>query len=197
MGDARADREQVAAWSKETTTVQVYSVFDPGYPYDDDGGSSRSGSSWSASSGGRDWYPATGDHMLKIEVGRTGPTPGWPTPAWSCGCGTSASACSTPRPRYMTPDRDDPTPQVAPVPVFVPKGAEGDPTPPRSGSGGPSSCCWPARGTATPTSRRPSRPGPRCAGSSTPRTWQPSTSRAGSPSPTAPGSSASGRSCGR
>jgi hypothetical protein len=32
----------------------------------------------------------------------------------------------TPAEVYMTPDRNDPTPQVAPVPVFVPKGAEGD-----------------------------------------------------------------------
>jgi hypothetical protein len=36
----------------------------------------------------------------------------------------------TPAEVYMTPDRNDPTPQVAPVPVFVPKGAEGDPDAP-------------------------------------------------------------------
>ena len=128
-----ADREQVAAWSKETTTVQVYSVFDPGYPYDDDGkrivpirvklvGQLR---------GGRDWYPATGDHMLKIEVGRDGADARVANPGlvmWMRD--VSFSMLYTPAEVYMTPDRNDPTPQVAPVPVFVPKGAEGDPDAP-------------------------------------------------------------------
>ena len=129
-----SDREQVAAWSKETTTVQVYSVFDPGYPYDDDGkrivpirvklvGQLR---------GGRDWYPATGDHMLKIEVGRDGADARVANPGlvmWMRD--VNFSMLYTPTEVYMTPDRNDPTPQVAPVPVFVPKGAEGDPEPPR------------------------------------------------------------------
>jgi hypothetical protein len=128
-----ADREQVAAWSKENTTVQVYSVFDPGYPYDDDGkrivpirvklvGQLR---------GGRDWYPATGDHMLKIEVGRDGADARVANPGlvmWMRD--VSFSMLYTPAEVYMTPDRNDPTPQVAPVPVFVPKGAEGDPDAP-------------------------------------------------------------------
>jgi hypothetical protein len=126
-------REQVDAWSKETTTVQVYSVFDPGYPYDDDGkrivpirvklvGQLR---------GGRDWYPATGDHMLKIEVGRDGADARVANPGlvmWMRD--VSFSMLYTPTEVYMTPDRNDPTPQVAPVPVFVPKGAEGDPDAP-------------------------------------------------------------------
>ena len=125
-----AARDQVAAWSKETTTVLVYSVFDPGYPYDDDGkrivpirvklvGQLR---------GGRDWYPATGDHMLKIEVGRDGADARVANPGlvmWMRD--VSFSMLYTPAEVYMTPDRNDPTPQVAPVPVFVPKGAEGDP----------------------------------------------------------------------
>ena len=128
-----ADREQVAAWSKETTTVQVYSVFDPGYPYDDGGkrivpirvklvGQLR---------GGRDWYPATGDHMLKIEVGRDGADARVANPGlvmWMRD--VNFSMLYTPAEVYMTPDRNDPTPQVAPVPVFVPKGAEGDPNAP-------------------------------------------------------------------
>ena len=128
-----ADREQVAAWSKETTTVQVYSVFDPGYPYDDGGrrivpvrvklvGQLR---------GGRDWYPATGDHMLKIEVGRDGADARVANPGlvmWMRD--VNFSMLYTPAEVYMTPDRNDPTPQVAPVPVFVPKGAEGDPDAP-------------------------------------------------------------------
>jgi hypothetical protein len=127
-----ADREQVAAWSKETTTVQVYSVFDPGYPYDDGKrivpirvklvGQLR---------GGRDWYPATGDHMLKIEVGRDGADARVTNPGlvmWMRD--VNFSMLYTPAEVYMTPDRNDPTPQVAPVPVFVPKGAEGDPDAP-------------------------------------------------------------------
>jgi hypothetical protein len=128
-----AAREQVAAWSKETTTVQVYSVFDPGYPYDDEGrrivpvrvklvGQLR---------GGRDWYPATGDRMLKIEVGRDGADARVANPGlvmWMRD--VSFSMLYTPAEVYMVPDRDDPTPQLAPVPVFVPKGAEGDPDAP-------------------------------------------------------------------
>jgi hypothetical protein len=123
-------REQVAAWSKETGTVKVYSVFDPGYPYDDDGkrvvpirvkqvGELR---------GGRDWYPATGDRILKIEVGRDGADARVANPGlvmWMRD--VSFSMLYTPAEVYMTPDRNDPTPQVAPAPVFVPKGAEGDP----------------------------------------------------------------------
>ena len=141
-------REQVAAWSKETTTVQVYSVFDPGYPYDDDGkrvvpirvkrvGELR---------GGRDWYPATGDRILKIEVGRDGADARVANPGlvmWMRD--VSFSMLYTPAEVYMTPDRNDPTPQVAPVPVFVRKGAEGDPDAaelrvsagPRAAAGGP------------------------------------------------------------
>jgi hypothetical protein len=128
-----ADRERVAAWSKETTTVQVYSVFDPGYPYDDGGrrivpirvklvGQLRRG---------RDWYPATGDRMLEIEVGRDGSDARVANPGvvmWMRD--VSFSMLYTPAEVYMTPDRNDPTPQVAPVPVFVPKGAEGDPDAP-------------------------------------------------------------------
>jgi Sporulation and spore germination/WD40-like Beta Propeller Repeat len=128
-----AAREQVAAWAKERTTVQVYSVFDPGYPYDDDGrrivpirvklvGQLR---------GGRDWYPATGDRMLKIEVGREGADARVANPGlvmWMRD--VSFSMAYTPAEVYMTPDRNDPTPQVAPAPVFVPKGAEGDPDAP-------------------------------------------------------------------
>jgi hypothetical protein len=123
-------REQVAAWSKETTTVRVYSVFDPGYPYDDDGkrvvpirvklvGELR---------GGRDWYPATGDRILKIEVDRDGADARVANPglvSWMRD--VSFSMLYTPAEVYMTPDRNDPTPQVAPAPVFVRKGAEGDP----------------------------------------------------------------------
>ena len=123
-------REQVAAWSKETGTVKVYSVFDPGHPYDDDGkrvvpirvkqvGELR---------GGRDWYPATGDRILKIEVGRDGADARVANPSlvmWMRD--VSFSMIYTPAEVYMTPDRNDPTPQVAPAPVFVPKGAEGDP----------------------------------------------------------------------
>ncbi len=37
----------------------------------------------------------------------------------------------TPAEVFMVPDRNDPTPQVAPVPVFVPKGAERDPKAPQ------------------------------------------------------------------
>jgi hypothetical protein len=129
-----ADREQVAAWSKETTTVEVYSVFDPGSPYDDDDGDrivpirvKRVGQL----RGGRHWYPATGDHMLRIEVGRDGTDARVANPGlvmWMRD--VNFSMLYTPAEVYMTPDRNDPTPQVAPVPVFVPRGAEGNPDAP-------------------------------------------------------------------
>jgi Tol biopolymer transport system component len=123
-------RDQVEAWKKETTTVQVYSVFEPGLPYtSDDGrqivpirlklvGQLR---------GGRDWYPATGDHTLPLEVGRDGAdariaNPGlviWMRDVNFSGLYASAEV-------YMVPDLADPSPQVTPVPVFVPKGADRD-----------------------------------------------------------------------
>jgi Sporulation and spore germination/WD40-like Beta Propeller Repeat len=124
-------RNQVAAWDKESTTVQVYSVFEPGLPYTrGDGtqivpvrvkmvGQLRLG---------RDWYPDTGDRTLNLEVGRDGADARIANPAlviWMRDVNFSGLYASTEV--YMIPDLADPSPQVAPVPVFVPKGAEGDP----------------------------------------------------------------------
>ena len=127
-----ADREQVAAWSKETTTVQVYSVFDPGYPYDDDGkrivpirvklvGQLR----------GPRLVPGHRRPHAQDRGGQDGPDARVANPGlvmWMRD--VNFSMLYTPAEVYMTPDRNDPTPQVAPVPVFVPKGAEGDPDAP-------------------------------------------------------------------
>jgi hypothetical protein len=69
--------------------------------------------------------------MLKIEVGRDGADARVANPGlvmWMRD--VSFSMLYTPTEVYMTPDRNDLTPQVAPVPVFVPKGAEGDPDAP-------------------------------------------------------------------
>jgi hypothetical protein len=122
-------REQVAAWSKPTTTVRVYSVFEPGTEYvSDDGhrivpikvklvGQLR---------GGRDWYPATGDDLLSLELDKDGSDARVANPGpviWMRDVNFSKLYASAEL--YLVPDLTDPTPLLAPVPVFVPSG-EGD-----------------------------------------------------------------------
>jgi hypothetical protein len=130
-------RGRVARWSDPSTTVRVYSVFEPGQPYVRGDqrrivpvrvrlvGQLRNG---------RDWYPATGDDMISLELGSEGadarvanPGPGM----WMRD--VNFSRLYTPAEVFMAPDLDDPTPLLAPVPVFVPKGAEGDPEAPERG----------------------------------------------------------------
>ena len=127
-------RDQVDAWSKETTTVEVYSVFEPGLQYADGEGRQIVPIRVKLVGqlrGGRDWYPATGDKILSIEVGRDGADARVANPGlvmWMRD--VNFSNLYLPAEVYLVPDRNDPTPQVAPVPVFVPKGAEGDPDAP-------------------------------------------------------------------
>ena len=124
-------RAQVTRWVRPTTTVRVYSVFEPGDPYvRDDGqrvvpvrvklvGQLRDG---------RDWYPATGDDVLNLEVDNEGAdvriaNPG--TDTWIRDVDFSALYASTEL--YMVPDLSRPLPQLAPVPVFVRKRVDGGP----------------------------------------------------------------------
>jgi hypothetical protein len=126
-------RGQVAAWSKPTTTVRVYSVFEPGTEYlsEDDRrvvpikvrlvGQLR---------GGRDWYPATGDDLLSLELDKDGADARVANPGpviWMRDVAFSKLYASAEL--YLAPDLTDPTPQLAPVPVFVPSGG-GDPEAP-------------------------------------------------------------------
>jgi hypothetical protein len=126
-------RDQVAGWASPTTTVRVYSVFEPGLEYVRDDrrivpikvklvGQLR---------GGRDWYPATGDDLLDLELGKDGEDARVANPGpviWMRD--VNFSKLYAPTELYMVPDPTDPTPQLAPVPVFVPAGAEGDPKAP-------------------------------------------------------------------
>jgi hypothetical protein len=129
-----AARDQVAGWSKPTATVRVYSVFEPGTEYVGDGdrrivpikvklvGQLR---------GGRDWYPAAGDDLLSLELAKDGADARVANPgpvSWMRDVNFSKLYASAEL--YLVPDLTDPTPQLAPVPVFVPNGAEGDPKAP-------------------------------------------------------------------
>jgi hypothetical protein len=128
MPDARP---QVARWSSKTATVRVYSVFEPGDESlsEDDkltvpvrvkvAGELR---------GGRDWYPGTGYQQLSLEMGKDGAEPRVANPGpvmWMQDM--SFSRRHTSAEIVMVPDLNDPSPQLAPVPVFVPTGAADDP----------------------------------------------------------------------
>ncbi len=126
-----AARPQVARWSAKTTTVRVYSVFEPSDQYisEDDKlivpirvkvvGELR---------GGRDWYPGTGDDLLSLEMAKDGAEPRVANPGpvmWMRDMSFAKRHTSTEV--VMVPDLSDPSPQLAPVPVFVASGAEEDP----------------------------------------------------------------------
>jgi hypothetical protein len=131
-------RDQVAAWERSTTTVRVYSVFEPGEPYVDGGrrvvpvrvklvGQLRDG---------RDWYPATGEDVLDLELDNVddGPDVRVANPGaaiWMRDVNFSRLYASTEL--YMVPDLSRPSPQLAPVPVFVRRQLEGAPKRPRTG----------------------------------------------------------------
>jgi hypothetical protein len=127
MPDARP---QVARWSAKTATVRVYSVFEPGSEYlSEDNrlivpirvkvvGELR---------GGRDWYPGTGDELLSLEMAKDGAEPRVADPGpvmWMRDM--SFSKRYTSAEVVMVPDLNDPSPLLAPVPVFVANGAADD-----------------------------------------------------------------------
>jgi Sporulation and spore germination len=120
-------QDQVAAWAKPTATVRVYSVFEPGP--ERVSGQSRIVPIKLKLVGllrdGRDWYPSTGDDLLSLELERDGaearvanPGPGlWVRDV-------NFSRLYAPAEIYLAPDLTDPSPQLAPVPVFVPNASE-------------------------------------------------------------------------
>ena len=120
-------QDQVAAWAKPTATVRVYSVFEPG-PEQRSGqrrivpikvkvvGQLRDG---------RDWYPSTGEDLLRLELQRQGSEArvANPGPAiWMRD--VNFSKLYAPAEIYLAPDLTDPSPHLAPVPVFVPNATE-------------------------------------------------------------------------
>jgi hypothetical protein len=123
-------RDQVANWADPATTIRVYSVFEPGQEYLGDDrwivpikvklvGQLR---------GGHEWYPATGDDLLSLELEDDGADARVANPGpvmWMRD--VDFSRLYAPAEVFMVPDPADPSPRLAPVPVFVPKGADGSP----------------------------------------------------------------------
>jgi hypothetical protein len=126
-------RGQVSRWSEPTSTVRVYSVFEPGLEYLSAGrrivpikvklvGQLRQG---------HEWQPATGEELISLELQRSGAEARVANPGpvlWMRDVNFSKLYASSEV--YMVPDQDDPSPQLAPVPMFVPNGVEGDPKAP-------------------------------------------------------------------
>ena len=123
-------RDDISSWSAKTATVRVYSVFEPGPEYlSEDNrlivpirvkvvGELK---------GGRDWYPGTGDELLSLELAKDGAEPRVANPGpvmWMRDM--SFSKRYTSAEVVMVPDLNDPSPLLAPVPVFVPTGGEDD-----------------------------------------------------------------------
>jgi hypothetical protein len=121
-------RTRVARWSDAATTVRVYSVFEPGQPQvREDGrrvvpvkvklvGQLKDG---------RDWYPATGDHVLSLELGNDGADARVANPGgiWMRDVNFARLYASTEV--YLAADKTRPAPQLAPAPVFVRRGGRG------------------------------------------------------------------------
>jgi sporulation and spore germination protein/lipoprotein LpqB-like beta-propeller protein len=130
-------RDQLSSWDAPTTPVRVYSVFEPGQEYDRGDrrivpirvklvGQLR---------GGRDWYPASGEDVLNLELDNDGADARVANPGsviWMRDVNFSKLYAQAEV--FLPPDLADPTPQLAPVPVFVPNGADDDPQAPRLGA---------------------------------------------------------------
>jgi Sporulation and spore germination len=122
-------QDQIAAWAKPTATVRVYSVFEPSPEQLRDGrrivpikvkvvGQLRDG---------RDWYPSTGDDVLSLELQREGSEARVANPGSAIWIrDVSFNKLYAPAEIYMAPDLTDPSPHLAPVPVFVPNASEGE-----------------------------------------------------------------------
>jgi hypothetical protein len=123
-------RDQVANWADPATTIRVYSVFEPGQEY-------LSGDRWIVPikvklvgqlRDGHEWSPATGDDLLSLELEDDGADARVANPGpvmWMRD--VDFSRLYAPAEVFMAPDPADPSPRLAPVPVFVPKGADGSP----------------------------------------------------------------------
>jgi Sporulation and spore germination/WD40-like Beta Propeller Repeat len=120
------DHAQVNRWSEKATTIRVYSVFEPGQPQDlEDGrrvvpvkvklvGQLQNG---------RDWSPATGDDRLDLEMGNDDGDVRVANPRGLWMRDVNFARLYTPTELYLVADKSHPSPQLAPAPVFVRKGA--------------------------------------------------------------------------
>jgi sporulation and spore germination protein/WD40 repeat protein len=114
-------RDQVQGWS-ERTTVKVYSDFQPELPVvrDDKRVVPINIKQVGQLEAGRDWVPVTGDDTLNLVLGRDGGDARVADPGdvlWMSDI--SFNKLYVPVDLFMVPDLADPTPRLAPVPVFV------------------------------------------------------------------------------
>jgi hypothetical protein len=121
--------DQVAAWAKPTATVRVYSVFEPGP--EKVSGESRIVPIKVKLVGllrdGRDWYPSTGDDVLNLELRRDGAEARVANPGSAMWMrDVSFNKLYAQAEVYLAPDLTDPSPHLAPVPVFVPNATEAE-----------------------------------------------------------------------
>jgi hypothetical protein len=122
-------RDQVAAWAKPPATVRVYSVFEPGPELVS--GERRIVPIKVKLVGllrdGRDWYPSTGDDVLNLELRRDGAEARVANPGSAMWMrDVSFSKLYAQAEVYFAPDLTDPSPHLAPVPVFVPNATEAE-----------------------------------------------------------------------
>ena len=123
------DHGQVRRWSGKTTTVRVYSVFEPGQPEVRENGRRVvpvKVKLVGQLENGRDWSPATGDDMFDLELGNDGGDVRVANPRdlWMRDVNFARLYASTEL--YLVADTSRPSPQLAPAPVFVRRGG-GDP----------------------------------------------------------------------
>jgi Sporulation and spore germination/WD40-like Beta Propeller Repeat len=122
--------KQVERWSRRTPTIRVYSVFDPGLldVRQDKRIVPIRVKLVGQLEDGHEWYPATGDDLLNLELQNDNGDPRVANPGpvlWMRDVEFSKRYASVEL--FMVPDPADPSPTLAPVPVFVPRGADGDP----------------------------------------------------------------------
>jgi hypothetical protein len=123
------DHDKVKRWSENVTTVRVYSVFEPGQPQVREDGRRVvpvKVKLVGQLQNGRDWYPASGDDMLNLELGNDGAETRVANPSgiWMRDVNFARLYASTEV--YLVADKTRPAPRLAAAPVFVRRG-DGDP----------------------------------------------------------------------
>jgi hypothetical protein len=123
------DHDKVKRWSENVTTVRVYSVFEPGQPQVREDGRRVVPVKVKLAGqlqNGRDWYPASGDDMLNLELGNDGAETRVTNPSgiWMRDVNFARLYASTEV--YLVADKTRPAPRLAAAPVFVRRG-DGDP----------------------------------------------------------------------
>jgi Sporulation and spore germination/WD40-like Beta Propeller Repeat len=122
------DHDKVRHWSNEATTVRVYSVFEPDQPQVREDGRRVvpvKVKLVGQLQNGRDWYPATGDDVLNLELGNDGAETRVANPSgiWMRDVNFARLYASTEV--YLVADKTRPAPRLAAAPVFVRRG-DGD-----------------------------------------------------------------------